>query len=780
MFNDIILSLKYTKFSYHYFSAYFNRKMRSFVLFCAFICCFTKSLQESTISDENDFNSLDIKQLSNVVNDEDIDSSIVGCATQCLSGCAQCESQCELACNANEDPNNNEINEHDIFGASDSVLSRTKIFGVFFGNGVDKSVSYNQTRRYWRNQQSSTETVDLSSECSSTISSACVTGCKSICSVCEYECGLNCAPEEATSSIIVKLVKNQILSKLDDSHISSVCDSTCNAMCSSCECQCMSQCVNTQQSGNSESSSCEQICGQDCMSCESECSASCSSQASIEGSFSENNDATLTESQATIDGSLNENNDVTLTESIDEGEQLSILELDQEAIDSSSLNNEIIPEPENNEIVPPSCQSACSSCIPECELSCSSGNPFGNDGSNLNKKGVISPASWYSSRFKMFELFVQQKSVKSSVKNVEHSENYARNDNCGEVKESACNTACQRTCSFCQLQCEALNSFNEEIDENNDNGITSLTEDIANNSPVSDETMGLESLQNYYDLMHSLQSQVDKMCDEVCNTMCSTCQCLCESACLVNLAQLAIHDGAMDNIGSRCATTCEDSCGTCEYDCISACSSTHQSLDVEQSLETPATSSETDEISQNSPVPPPIGTELSFDMHTRIAGEGLSVTIYFIVVEDGMKMYCDTSALPGTTADNIWSQETTLSLDNEDIEQLPENDSFDYLYNLNYEIHDNDNIGDVDSDNSLINQDVDIMSNNGDFEDEHDEDVSELLQEGRKKQVRAGSCHESMPHIYILKDTSCCGFPSLPQCNAVNGRELGCVDKLGK
>ena len=72
------------------------------------------------------------------------------------------------------------------------------------------------------------------------------------------------------------------------------------------------------------------------------------------------------------------------------------------------------------------------------------------------------------------------------------------------------------------------------------------------------------------------------------------------------------------------------------------------------------------------------------------------------------------------------------------------------------------------------------MPNDGDFEDEHDEDVSEQFQEGRKNQVRAGSCHESMPHIYILEDTSCCGFPSLPQCNAVNGKKLGCVDKLGK
>ena len=468
-----------------------------------------------------------------------------------------------------------------------------------------------------------------------------------------------------------------------------------------------------------------------------------------------------------------------MTESINEDGPLSILELDQEAIDSSSLNNEIIPETENNEVLP-SCESACSSCISECELSCSSGNPFGNDGSNLNKKGVISPASWYSSRFKMFELFLQRKSGKSSLKNVGSSENFARNDNCGEVKESACNTACQMTCSFCQFQCEALNSFNEDLDENNNNDVTSLSEDITNNSPTLDESMESESLQNYYDLMESLQNQVNEMCDAVCNTMCSTCQCLCESTCLINLAQLATNNGATDDIVSRCATTCEDSCGTCEYDCKSACTSTHQALDVDQSLENSLTSSNSDEISQNSPVPPPIGTKLSFDMHTRIAGEGLSVTIYFIVVEEGMKMYCDTTAQPGTTADHIWSQETALASDSEDNEQLSENEFFDYLNNPDDENLGNGNIGDIDSDYSQIHQDFDIMPNDGDFENEHDEDVSEQFQEGRKNQVRAGSCHESMPHIYILKDTSCCGFPSLPQCNAVNGRKLGCVDKLGK
>lgn len=148
--------------------------MRSLVLYSILIGCFANSLQDSTISDENYLNSLNIDQLSTVVNNENIDSSIAGCATHCLSGCAQCESQCESACNANEDPSNNEINQDENFGASDSVVSRTKMFAFFFGNNLDKSASFNNTTKYWRIQ--ATETAELSSDCSNTLSSACVTG----------------------------------------------------------------------------------------------------------------------------------------------------------------------------------------------------------------------------------------------------------------------------------------------------------------------------------------------------------------------------------------------------------------------------------------------------------------------------------------------------------------------------------------------------------------------------------------------------------------------------
>ena len=58
--------------------------------------------------------------------------------------------------------------------------------------------------------------------------------------------------------------------------------------------------------------------------------------------------------------------------------------------------------------------------------------------------------------------------------------------------------------------------------------------------------------------------------------------------------------------------------------------------------------------------------------------------------------------------------------------------------------------------------------------------LSDQIQAQSRNNGDSGSCSETMPHIYILKDTSCCGFPSLPQCAAVEGKKLGCIDTLGK
>ena len=132
-------------------------------------------------------------------------------------------------------------------------------------------------------------------------------------------------------------------------------------------------------------------------------------------------------------------------------------------------------------------------------------------------------------------------------------------------------------------------------------------------------------------------------------------------------------------------------------------------------------------------------------------------------------MYCDVSAQAGSTAANFWSQESTLETNNENNPVSPGNNFDDSFEGIS-----NENVGDVNSENAPSNVDVNIVTT-----DETDEDISDQIRAGDRNIGEAGSCSESMPHIYILKDTSCCGFPSLPQCAAVQGRKLGCIDALG-
>ena len=679
--------------------------MKLFLLIFMLVCKQTKSLQDSTKSDGASFYSFKIDRLNNDVNIVGIDSSIYSCATQCLSGCSRCESECESSCNKNK----NETAQSQDFEKSSSILSKSKVFKFFF-NFQKFNELFNHSRKYWRKDQHLLiEIDDISDKCSSTKVAACTTGCQSICSVCEYECGLSCIPDEETNSEIVNLVKNQVVSKLDKSQVSIVCNDTCNAMCSYCKCDCLSYCQDHQSILTTKT--CDEFCGTQCKNlCSSpsglsECGNNCLSKVSSHATNDHDmNDGTWSETWG-----IHEDGTVTWT--------------------SEQLGND--PEVEF------SCEEKCgTTCVSQCESSCALGNPFNNDGSGLNKNGIITPASWYSLRLKIFELFMNRKSGVSSVLRTSF-EDFKPNDNCGLVKESACRPTCETICSFCQTQCKVYQDYSN-----------SISEQIENHGGWN----GSVVLQNYQELVDSMYSELNGICDDVCGNMCSTCQCLCESECAKNLAELALANKTQNiDIESRCATTCEDSCGTCDFDCNSACNALDQRTNDTLG---------TDESSQ---VSPPVRTKLSFDMHTRIAGEGLSVTIYFIVVEDGMRMYCDTTALPGTTAANIWSQKMASTLDNEN------NDVND--------IHDYDH---HDSDNTTIHQDVDIITNDGNFGVEHDEDITNQFEGARKSQIRAGACHESMPNIYVLKDKSCCGFPSLPQCKAVNARKLGCVDKLGK
>jgi hypothetical protein len=147
---------------------------------------------------------------------------------------------------------------------------------------------------------------------------------------------------------------------------------------------------------------------------------------------------------------------------------------------------------------------------------------------------------------------------------------------------------------------------------------------------------------------------------------------------------------------------------------------------------------------------PPIGTELRFDMNTKSSGEGMRATIYFTVQQDNaLKMHCDVTAQAATPASRFWPDE------------FPSVDS----------VTGSDVPVDGGSNTTLISEDASIISsgrqtvNNG----------------GNTRPTRTKStCHRSMPHLYVLKDTSCCSDPSLSVCNCVEGKKLGCIEATGK
>ena len=698
--------------------------MNSSLICCIFIFVISSSLQELTDSEENVVGFPVIDQTDNVVSGDNIESWISECATQCVSGCAQCESECEATCNKNGDQDDigqsYRATQEEYFGSS--ALSKLKSFSFFFGNDKGKSSSFsNHTRNYWRNPLALNKD-NAAGDCSNTLTSACVSGCQSLCSVCEYECGAACTPDQSPSSNLIQQANHRINIGPDDSQLNTVCDSTCSAMCSTCKCQCESACHSDGSLGEGlnefeKFSFCEDVCESSCLACESECRDSCLSEVSI-------NDENSTGE------SIVENGGATVT-------------IDDSNGDLSSLNNLINPGIDGPECASV-CQSVCGLCASECESSCVSGNPFMSGENDLNKKGVISLKSWYSSRFKIFELFMERQSGRSSHF-VDSSKKYARNENCEIVLEAACQSSCQSVCSACQLQCETAcpSLLNGQQGENTGNGELSLG------------------------FTHENEASLNEMCGQVCESLCSSCNCQCESACQSNITHgetitgpestLNHLDVTVENIVSRCATTCDDSCIPCVSECEISCKAPTQ---------TPVDISGAD---NNSPTSPPVGTKLSFDMHTRVAGEGLKVTIYFIVVQDGMKMYCDVSAQAGSTAAKFWSQETNLETDIEDNPVPSGNNLID-----SFEGFSEENVGDVSSENAPSNLDVNIVTNDG-----TNEEISDQIPAGSRNNVDSGSCSETIPHIYILKDTSCCGDPSLPQCSAVQGKKLGCIDALG-
>ena len=98
-------------------------------------------------------------------------------------------------------------------------------------------------------------------------------------------------------------------------------------------------------------------------------------------------------------------------------------------------------------------------------------------------------------------------------------------------------------------------------------------------------------------------------------------------------------------------------------------------------------------------------------------------------------MFCDTSALPGTTAANIWS----------------DNDLVNSIEDTN-----NENIGvdvvESSQDNDLfVDQDATIVTNEAAFIGENGKGI---FDQGGNNRAQSDSCPSDVPHIYIIKDIS--------------------------
>ena len=141
--------------------------------------------------------------------------------------------------------------------------------------------------------------------------------------------------------------------------------------------------------------------------------------------------------------------------------------------------------------------------------------------------------------------------------------------------------------------------------------------------------------------------------------------------------------------------------------------------------------------------PPPINTELRYSMDTKPAGEGISVTIYFTVLQDAMKMYCEVSAQAGTPAARNWPKEfPSTDLDSSNLNGTSVAGP----------------VGDVNDTGAVIIPARQVFI---------DKDAPTV-------------CSRKMPHLYVMKDITCCGDPSLPQCTEIEGKKLGCIEATGK
>ena len=145
-------------------------------------------------------------------------------------------------------------------------------------------------------------------------------------------------------------------------------------------------------------------------------------------------------------------------------------------------------------------------------------------------------------------------------------------------------------------------------------------------------------------------------------------------------------------------------------------------------------------VVENVPYSPPVGTILKFDMNPKPSGQGMSTKIYFTVMDNAIRMHCDVSAQAGTPAARNWPQE--------------------------FQDDDNSSVGSDDS--TSIDGDASVISSG-----------RQVVTKKNKNRAKI-TCSQTMPHLYVLKDITCCGDPSLPQCSSIEGKKLGCIEATGE
>jgi len=226
---------------------------------------------------------------------------------------------------------------------------------------------------------------------------------------------------------------------------------------------------------------------------------------------------------------------------------------------------------------------------------------------------------------------------------------------------------------------------------------------------------------------------------------------------------------------------------------------------VESSVDT---ASET--VLDDTPDAPPVGTEVSYDMGTGSAGGGISADISFIQMEGGtLRMICDVSAQSGTDSATFWPDEFPEDVEVEVLEDVGAGGSDGSIASdvadVDVDVADVDaNVDVADVDANVISNDeaiettsntenseqsVDSISPNVESSDAEnanvdDDTASETVESSNSadntdNERVVSTCSTTMPHLYILKDTSCCADPSLAQCASVEGKKLGCLEQTG-